>query len=223
MSHYRVFIRCNTKFRHLRGSRYLKRSLQNDVVQTRVSRSGYFPALQQIMPAKPAYTHLIPELLQHLETSRHEWVDRRYLEEALGISKTVAWRLLRRLGAREGPGNTLVLGRAEAIERVKRLEAEGGAVHHEVRRRSKLEQYLEGMRSYVAAQRTTVAADDRAIGLRNTRFDNLPANVALTPRSLQIEFGNTEEFLRAFGAVVFALNNDYEAIRNFIDHAAVRS
>jgi hypothetical protein len=172
------------------------------------------------MPAKPVYAHLIPELLQQLEGGDREWVDRRYLEEALGISKTVAWRLLRRLGAEEGPGNTLVLSRQDAVERVRRLQAEGGAIHHEVRRRSKLEQYLEGMRSYVAAQRTTVAADDRAIGLVNTRFGKLPANITLTPRKLQIEFQNTEEFLRAFGAVVFALNNDYEAIRDFIDNAA---
>lgn len=172
------------------------------------------------MPAKPVYAHLIPELAQRLEADGQEWVDRRYLEEALGISKTVAWRLLRRLGAKEGPGNVLALTRQEAIEGVKRLPAEGGAVRDEVRRRAKLEQYLEGMRSYVAAQRTTVAADEHAIGLVNARFGKLPANVALTPRNLRIEFQNTEEFLRAFGAVVFALNNDYEAIREFIDNSA---
>lgn len=185
-----------------------------------MTKSGYFPAPQQIMPAKPVYTHLIPELLQLLETSDQEWIDRRYLEEALGISKTVAWRLLRRLGAREGPGNTLVLSRSEAIERVRCLQTGSGSIDHEVRRRSKLAEYLEGMRSYVAAQRTTVAADERAVGLVNSRFGKLPSNVILTRRSLRIEFQNTDEFLRAFGAVVFALNNDYEAIRDFIDSAA---
>jgi hypothetical protein len=169
------------------------------------------------MPAKPSYSHKIPELLQALEGAQAEWIDRRFLEEALGVSKTVAWRLLRRMGAMEGPGNTLCLSRGEAIERLRRMEAEGGAVEHEIRRRSRLEQYLEGMRSYVASQRTTIAADEHAIALVNTRFSSLPANVELTPRSLRVEFKNTEEFLRAFGAIVFALNNDYEAVRGFID------
>lgn len=173
------------------------------------------------MPAKPVYTHLLPELLEGLATGHEEWIDRRYLEEALGVSKTVAWRLLRRLGAAEGPGNVLVLTRQEAIEGVRRLQAEGGPIHHELQRRARLKQYLEGMRAYVAAQRTTVAADERAVRLANTRFADLPPNVTLAPRSLQIDFQNTEEFLRAFGAVVFALNNDYEAIREFIDRARI--
>jgi len=169
------------------------------------------------MPAKPSYTHKLPELIQVLESMDGEWIDRRFVEETLGTSKTIAWRLLRRLGAREGPGNALMLSRVEAIERLKRLQAGGSGVDREVRRRSRLEQYLEGMRAYVAAQRTTVASDEHAIALVNARFGSLPPNVELTPRSLHVDFQNTEEFLRAFGAIVFALNNDYEAIKAFIE------
>jgi hypothetical protein len=171
------------------------------------------------MPARPTYSHQLPELLVHLESGSEEWIDRRYLEETLGISKTVAWRLLRRLGAREGPGNALALSRTEAIDGLKRLQAAGGFVEREIRRRSRLEQYLEGMRAYVASQRTTVATDDHAASLVNSRFANLPPNVELTPRSLHVDFQDTAEFLRAFGAIVFALNNDYDTIRDFIDRA----
>ncbi len=171
------------------------------------------------MPARPVYAHMLPGLLERLESGREEWIDRRYLEEALGVSKTVAWRLLRRLGACDGPGGSLVLSRQEAVEAVRRLLTDGGSLEHEAHRRSRLEQYLDGMRSFVAAQRTTVASDERAIALVNSRFGNLPPNVALTPRSLHVEFQNTQEFLKAFGAIVFALNNDYEAVREFIDSA----
>jgi hypothetical protein len=73
------------------------------------------------------------------------------------------------------------------------------------------------MRSYVAAHRTTVASQRQALDLVNTRFGNLPANVVLTPRSLHVEFEDAEGFLRSVGSLVFALNNDYEAIREFIE------
>jgi hypothetical protein len=169
------------------------------------------------MPAKPSYSHRIPEILQGLERCSSEWIDRRSLEEMAGVSKTVAWRLLRQLGAVEGPGNTLVVTRAQAIEGLKRMLAEGGSAGREMRRRSRLEQYLEGMRGYVAAQRTTVASHSQALDLVNTRFGKLPGNVVLTPRSLHVDFEDAEGFLRSVGAVVFALNNDYEAIREFIE------
>jgi hypothetical protein len=171
------------------------------------------------MPAKPSYAHRIPAAIQALENSRDEWIDRRRLEEGLGLSKTVAWRLLRRLGAREGPGNTLCLSRLEAIEGLKRLQQEGGPVDLEIRRRARVEHYLESMRGFVAAQRTTIADKERAIDLVNTRFQNLPRNVLLTSRTLHIEFNSTADFLKSFGAIVFALNNDYEAVREFIDGA----
>ena len=168
------------------------------------------------MPAKPSYSQRLPQLLQALEAGTADWIDRREVEEGLGVSKTVAWRLLRRLGARDGPGNTLVLRRMEAIEGMKRMLAEGSLHELEIRRRSRLEQYLERMRAYVTANRTTIVADQGAVDLVNTRFQELPPNVTLTPRSLHIDFRNTEEFLQAFGAIVFALNNDYEAMQAFI-------
>jgi len=169
------------------------------------------------MPARPSYAGRIGEMIRILEACQESWIDRRQVEEGLGVSKTVAWRLLRRLGAREGPGNTLILSRAEAIRGLKSLQEDGGAVDLEIRRRFRLEHYLNQMRGFVAAQRTTIASQERAMDLVNTRFQSLPPNVSLTARSLHIDFDSASGFLKAFGAVVFALNNDYEAIREFID------
>ena len=171
------------------------------------------------MPARPSYAGRIGEMIRALEARQESWIDRRQVEEGLGVSKTVAWRLLRRLGAQEGPGNALILDRTDAIRGLKSLQEDGGAVDLEIRRRSRVEQYLNQMRGFVAAQRTTVASQERAMDLVNTRFESLPPNVSLTPRSLRVDFDSAAGFLKAFGAVVFALNNDYEAIREFIDGA----
>ena len=77
------------------------------------------------MPASPTYCHRIPAAVASLRQSDGDWVDRRQLEELLGISKTVAWRLLRHCGAEPGPGNTLICRRLTLIASLERLQAEG--------------------------------------------------------------------------------------------------
>jgi hypothetical protein len=169
------------------------------------------------MPARPTYANRLPDLSRDLEAGPDEWIDRRYIQERLGVSKTVAWRLLRKMGAVSGPGSSLALTREQAIAGLKALQAEGSTIGLEIRRRDRVDRYLEAMRAYVAARRTTVASETPAAKLIETRFSSLPANVELTPRSLHIEFENAEDFLAAFGAVVYALKNDYEAVREFIE------
>ena len=80
------------------------------------------------MPARPSYAGRIGEMIRALEARQESWIDRRQVEEGLGVSKTVAWRLLRRLGAQEGPGNALILDRADAIRGLKSLQEDGETV-----------------------------------------------------------------------------------------------
>jgi len=172
------------------------------------------------MPAKPSYCAKLPTGIELLRAMEVDWIDRRQLEEILGVSKTVAWRLLRLCGVGPGPGGALVARREDLVARLEGLARDGGPIEREIHRRDRLEDFLERMRPTVVAKLTPVARDPKqALELINTRFAKLPTNVALTPSSLHIDFFGTEDFLQAIGAVIYALNNDYEAISRFIEEA----
>ena len=102
------------------------------------------------MPAKPSYAHRLKAAIETLQDSSASLLGRHDLEELLGVSKTVAWRILRHCQAQKGPG-------------------------------------------------------ELAPAIVSTRFQNLPANITFTPRSLRMEFYGTEDFLAAVGAIVYAL------------------
>ena len=171
--------------------------------------------LHQDMPNAPMYVHRLEQGIEALEAAPCDWVDRRMLEEALNVSKWTAWRILKRCGAREGPGGSLVCGRTELIGQLKKLRKDGrfGA---EIARRNRVERYLDGMIRYAGRKQTEIARHQAAAELLGSRFAKLPAGVDLDPGELRIRFSGTEDFLRKFGAVVFALRNDYEEIDEFI-------
>jgi hypothetical protein len=168
------------------------------------------------VPASPSWAWRLPDALSALRSCPEEWIDRRHIEELFGCSKTVAWRILRHVGVQPGPGRALLCRREDLIARLERIAAGGGAVEREIARRERLDTILERIRPDVIANMTKVARDDQALALVNTRFKRLPPNVELTSTTLHIEFHGTEDFLQAFGAVVYALNNDFEAVQQHI-------
>jgi hypothetical protein len=169
------------------------------------------------VPANPSWAWRIPDVLSALRGYPEQWIDRRQVEELFGCSKTVAWRILRAAGVEPGLGRALLCRREDLIARLERIASGGGAVEREIARRERLDQLLERIRPDVIASLTKVAHDDKAVALVNTRFCGLPPNVELTPTSLRIDFHGMEDFLQAFGAVVYALNNDFEAVQQYIE------
>jgi hypothetical protein len=167
------------------------------------------------MPAQPAYFHRLSEALEVFRASSLDWVDRRTLQEVLGVSKTVAWRILRQCGGKQGPGNTLVCPRRDLIVALERLQ-QTGAYQHEIRRRDRLESQLGALLSVARSRHIEVAPEDQGIALINSRFENLPTGIELTPGRLLIEFAGIEDFLQKVGRVVFTLQNDYESISSFL-------
>ena len=168
------------------------------------------------MPAKPFYFRQIPAAAEALRRVEGDWIDRRTVEEALGVSKTVAWRILRRCCAEDGPGNTLVCRREEFISALEAWQ-KGGEYRHEIRRRDRVAEYLDRLAEFGRSRRTKVAENRKAAELLGSRFGRLPAAVELTPRRLTIDFSSPQEFLERMGAVIFALQNDFDAVRAFIE------
>lgn len=168
------------------------------------------------MPAKPAYFHRIGDAIAALDQVGSAWIDRRTVEEVLGVSKTVAWRIMRRCGAGEGPGNTLVCSKEGLVSALLEIEATGEC-EREIRRRDRVAEYLERLAEAGRTRRIRVAENSRAHGLIDSRFRKLPAGVELTPRRLTVDYANPEEFLERIGALIFALQNDFDTIREFIE------
>lgn len=166
------------------------------------------------MPAVPAYVHRLAAGIAALEALPVDPIDRRTLEEALGVGKWTAWRILKRCGAADGPGGCLVCGRERLVAQL-RLIQQGCAP--EIARRDRLEQYLDGIVRSASRQHKEVARDRAAEALVSTRFGQLPPGVDLAPAELRIAFFGTEDFLQKFGAVVYALHNDFEKIEEFIE------
>ena len=87
----------------------------------------------------------------------------------------------------------------------------------EIARHQRVEQYLDGMARFVHGKNKEIARNQAAGTLLGSRFSTLPPGVDLQAGELRIQFSGMDEFLEKFGAVVFALNNDYEKISQFMD------
>ncbi len=149
-----------------------------------------------------------------------EWVDRRTVEETLGVSKTVAWRILRGCGGVEGPGHSLVCGREEMVRALEELQ-KTGKYEWEVRRRERLEERLMPLMAAARARGIRIAEERRAIEMARMRFQGLPAGVEFERERLTIEFSGMQDFLAKVGAVVYALRNDYDAVSAFVSNEDV--
>ena len=171
------------------------------------------------MPSVPVYLHRLAAGIATLEALPHDLIDRRTLEEALSVGKWTAWRIMRRCGAEDGPGNTLVCRRPELLARLRQLQADH-RFGPEIQRRDRLERYLDGIVQYASRQHKEVARHEEAEAILSTRFASLPPSIDLAPGELRITFQGADDFLQKFGAVVFALKNDFERIQEFIDNGA---
>lgn len=70
---------------------------------------------------------------------------------------------------------------------------------------------------YASRRHKQIARHQAAVDLLSSRFSKLPPGVDLQAGELRIQFSGTEDFLQKVGAVIFALNNDYEQISELID------
>ena len=168
------------------------------------------------MPAVPLYVHRLGSGIAALEALATDLIDRRALEEALGVGKWTAWRIMKRSGATDGPGGALVCRRQDLLSQLRRLQQDG-RYGPEIARRERLERYLDTIVQSASRQHKQVARNQTAETILSTCFSSLPPGVDLTPGELRIAFHGTDDFLQKVGAVVYALQNDFEKIQEFIE------
>src|SRR3954452_12928507 len=94
------------------------------------------------MPAVPLYIHRLGPGIAALEALPTDIIDRRAVEEALGVGKWTAWSIMKRCGAEDGPGGGLVCLRPDLLAQLRRLQQDG-RYGPEIARRQRLETYLD--------------------------------------------------------------------------------
>jgi hypothetical protein len=168
------------------------------------------------MPAVPLYLHRLADGIAALEALPNEVIDRRTLEEALGVGKWTAWRIMKQCGAEDGPGGALVCQRSHLLSQFRRFQ-EDHRFAPEIARRQRVASYLDHIVQHASRQHKEIARNQQAEALLSSRFGKLPPGVKLAPDELHIAFHGTEDLLQKLGAVVYALNNDFERIEEFIE------
>ena len=154
------------------------------------------------MPAAPLWIHRLPDTLPALASLPQDLIGRRTLQELLVVGKWTAGRILRQCGADEGPGGALVCPCDALVERLRVIQQDGRCTT-EIARPERVELYLDGMLQFASRKHKEIARDT--------------AGVELQPGVLRIDFSGANDFLQKFEAVVFALNNDWERVREFLE------
>src|SRR3954469_24337664 len=151
------------------------------------------------MPAAPLWIHRLADALPALASLPQDLVDRRTLEELLGVGKWTAWRIMRQCGATDGPGGALVCRRDDLVRRLEAVQQDGRFAP-EIARRQRVERYLDGMLQFASRRHKQIARSTAAEALVSSRFGSLPPGVDLQPGKLAIEFRGPDDFLQKFGA-----------------------
>jgi hypothetical protein len=149
-----------------------------------------------------------------LKASEEPYIDRKGVEQLLQVSTTVAWRILKKCGAQTGMGSCLSMERTAFVRALEAIQI--GEAAPEIVRHIRLEQRLQQERASRRAEKVQVAGGGSAETVVNTRFTALPEGVLLERQQLTVRFANFEEFMEKVGAVVYALQNDWEAVREFV-------
>ena len=158
----------------------------------------------ELMPDKPIWCARLEEIAKNLHDLPDVWVDRRALEQALGIGSRRAQQILAPCVTRQIGRNGLA--RREAIlDHLRRL-ATGEKAHYERRRQRRLAEQLEKLREDLLRRpRVLVEAPVTVLG---QRFEGLPGGVTVAPGQITVRFETATEALEKLLALAMAIGND---------------
>ena len=185
-------------------------------------RSASLPPLR----IRAGWEHRLTDILKALKAVPGELVGRREVERIFGVSRATAIKILDRFGANLA-ANALVLRRSELVARLQALTADPTVSFERERQaaalalvsRDSLGEFL-GEAAQRLRNNATYARGEAAARQQASRFGDFPAETDLTPNTLHIQFQGLQDFLMKVGSVVYALQNDLEAIEAFVDSKA---
>jgi hypothetical protein len=154
------------------------------------------------MPDKPTWSGNIEKIATHLRSLPEPWIDRRILQDLLGVGARRAQQILGPCVERQIGANG-VAGRETVIAHLRRL-AGGESVDFEQQRRRRLAERLDAL--HQARRNTVLVAAPAAVV--NQAFADLPDGVSIAPGHISIRFGTATEALEKLLGLAMAIRND---------------
>jgi hypothetical protein len=157
------------------------------------------------VPAKPVWYSKLDRVVRELQTLPRPFVDRATVEFLLGVGRRRAQQIMAPC-ITDRVGSNGLAGRERLIAHLRSL-GEGQDGYYEVKRRRKVAQALDRLRSERLQQpQVLVEAPVRVV---NQEFENLPPGVRLEAGRITVEFRHPREALEKLLALAMAIGNDF--------------
>lgn len=168
------------------------------------------------MPDQPRWLNRLPEAISALEKAPLPWVDRKTVEELLGIRRRRAQQILAPL-ATQRSGHTVIVERTVLIQHLRSL-ASGESFFYEQRRRQRLwEQVQHERERWTQTPPAFVEAPAELLrSVYKKDFDGLPSGVELSPGQITITFKTPDEALQKLLALAMAIGQNRAAFDRLV-------
>ncbi len=167
------------------------------------------------MPAQPTWFARLPAILADLRALDFPYLDRQAFERLFRVRDRRARALMTRFQG-------IQLGNAWVVERIRLIGAlekiqQGEEFQWERHRRQRVaEVYEQAKREHPARQVAIPVARES----RERALSSLPRDIQLAPGELRIQFTGFEDLLTKLFELGQAVENDFEAVRQFLEQPA---
>ena len=172
------------------------------------------------MPDKPLWLDRLPQAIATLEGSSLPWVDRRTIEDLLGVRRRRAQQILAPL-ASQSTGHTTIVEKSALIGHLRRMAA-GEVTFYEKRRRQRLWQQLQEEHERWAENPPVFveASPEILQAVYQRDFEGLPPGIELVPGRITVTFETAEEALQKLLALAMAVGQNRERFNKRVEFPA---
>jgi hypothetical protein len=164
------------------------------------------------MPRRAEWLQHVPAALEQLRDFPAPVLDRAAIEKLLHLRRREAIRLLHKFGGYQA-GRTFLVDKVDLQYHLESLAATDH-FQREQRRRIKLGEELDRVRTELSARKVEIAAPQSAW---SQRLASLPSNVRLLPGRLEVDFQSAEQLLASLFELAQAISNDFEEFQRVVE------